>query len=308
MIQKWKKHGSIYSSRAQAPTVLEVDGIWRIYFADRDPEGNSYVRYIDVEPGNPKNILYEHPIPVTGLDPGDIGSFDHTGVMPSWAIKIGEKVFLYYVGWSQRKDVPYHNSVGLAIGGRHGKIFKKLEGPILPPAVGEPYFTGTSCVVYNEVYDYYTNYYLSCTGWEQEGSWKAEPRYHIKEAISSDGINWVRKGNIAIDYKSPTEGGICNASVIEESGISKMWYCYRRAKDYRINPENSYRIGYAEYDETKDREWQRKDCQVDLGPALSEIDDVMQCYPQVLSYEGKKFMFYNGNGFGSTGILYATLD
>jgi len=308
MIQKWKKRGLVYSSRAQTPTILEIDNIWRIYFADRNSEGSSYVRYIDVEPGNPKKILYEHRVPVSGLSPGEIGTFDHTGVMPSCALKVGNKVFLYYVGWSQRKDVPYYNSVGLAIGDRQGKVFKKVDGPILTATVGEPHFTGTSCVIYNEARDYFTNYYLSCTEWVRDGSWKVEPRYHIKQAISSDGISWTRKGDIAIGYKSDTEGGICNASVIEEDGIGKMWYCYRRTKDYRSNPENSYRIGYAEYDETKDREWQRKDYLVDIGSPLPGLDDVMQCYPQIIKYKDKKFMFYNGNNFGSTGILYATLD
>jgi hypothetical protein len=32
----------------------------------------------------------------------------------------------------------------------------------------------------------------------------------------------------------------------------------------------------------------------------------MQAYPAVLDVRGRQLMFYNGNGFGQTGILMAT--
>ena len=89
------------------------------------------------------------------------------------------------------------------------------------------------------------NWYLSCTEWRVVKG-KPEPRYHIKYAESKDGINWIRKGCVAIDYKNDDEAGIVKASVIIENGIYKMWYSYRSFVDYRINKESSYKIGYAE--------------------------------------------------------------
>jgi hypothetical protein len=32
----------------------------------------------------------------------------------------------------------------------------------------------------------------------------------------------------------------------------------------------------------------------------------MICYPNVVQYRGTLYLFYNGNGFGQTGIGYAT--
>lgn len=34
----------------------------------------------------------------------------------------------------------------------------------------------------------------------------------------------------------------------------------------------------------------------------------MQCYPYVIAIDGKTYLFYNGNGFGQSGIGLALLD
>jgi hypothetical protein len=34
----------------------------------------------------------------------------------------------------------------------------------------------------------------------------------------------------------------------------------------------------------------------------------MQAYPFVCAWQGRRYLFYNGNGFGETGIGYAVLD
>jgi hypothetical protein len=38
----------------------------------------------------------------------------------------------------------------------------------------------------------------------------------------------------------------------------------------------------------------------------SDWENIMVEYPHVIEYENKLYMFYNGNGFGKTGIGYAT--
>lgn len=273
--------------------------IWRIYFGTRDEQNRTHTTFIEVEAENPRIILHEHDKPILPL--GKIGTFDDCGVMPSWILNVGSLKYLYYIGWTVRNTIPYHNSIGLAISSDGGIRFEKYsEGPLFSPTYVEPYFTGTSCVLIED--GVWKNWYLSCTKWEIIDD-KPEPFYHIKYAESKDGINWQRNGEVAIDYKSKDEGGIVRASVLKEGGIYRMWYGYRKAREYRTNKQNSYRIGYAESEDG--RNWYRQDEKMDLHLSESGWDSEMLSYPHVIAYRGTKYLFYNGNGFGKSGFGYA---
>jgi hypothetical protein len=329
-VQNWEKQGQIYSTRAQCPTVLKTsrDGrdIWRVFFADRNDQGQSYIRYIDVNPENPKEILFEESKSILHFGPP--GSFDHYGQMPTCIIE--DKIraensdeipiyYLFYIGWGQRLDVPYHNAIGLAYS-YDGKIFHKFyPGPVIGTSTVDPFFTGTACVVRGHHTSLYWCYYLSCNGWESDGA-KLEPTYRIKEAVSGGNLgNWSCKPDkegVVVDFSSPDEGGICNATIFyDQKRIKHMWYCYRKKFDYRTNRANTYRIGYAMgyppvFGNGKQKEearWARQDNLVNLPLSESGWDSEMVCYPNVIEHQGRLFMFYNGNGFGSTGFGYATL-
>ena len=133
------------------------------------------------------------------------------------------------------------------------------------------------------------------------GNNKLESFYNIKLALSNNGIDWEPTGHICIPLKE-NEGGLSQASVIKENNIFKMWFSYRGFLNYRNNKKNSYRIGYAESIDGKS--WERKE-----GPELNISpegwDSEMVCYPYIFTYNKNKYMFYNGNGFGKTGIGYA---
>ena len=308
---RWKKQGLIFCADKQKPWMqthsqvpcvyLRNDGVLRIFFASRDERGRSNVSYIDVDPNDPKKVLgiCERPL----LEYGPIGTFDDCGAMPSWIVRNGTKTYMYYIGWTVRNTVPYHNSIGLAVSDDDGNTFKKYSmGPLFSPTVHEPYFTGTSCVlVENGVWK---NWYLSCTKWEVIDG-RAEPFYNIKYATSEDGINWKREGQVAIDYADEKEGGIVRASVIKENGAYKMWYSHRNGQDYRQNTMNSYRIGYAESSDGVS--WVRKDHDVGIDISQTGWDSEMLAYPHVIDHQGERLMFYNGNGFGRSGLGYAVL-
>lgn len=277
----------------------------RIYFATRDKKNISRTSYVDVEASNPLKVIYIHDKPV--LDIGKIGTFDDCGVMPSCIVNHDGKKYMYYIGWTIRNTIPYHNSIGLAVSEDGGETFKKIyQGPILTSTPKEPYFCGTSYVIIEN--NIWKMWYLSCTGWVDVDG-KIEPLYHIKYASSRDGINWQRDGIVAIDYKNTNEGGIVSASVLKENEIYKMWYSYRNFFDYRTNKNNSYRIGYAESQDGI--KWQRLDEKFEfIGNNSTENswDSIMNCYPNVIKFNDKKYMFYNGNGFGKSGFGYAIIE
>ncbi|MBL6691032.1 MAG: hypothetical protein ISP91_11615 [Pseudomonadales bacterium] len=306
----WRKQGLIFTtdrrlahsrSHAQLP-LLDIEtatGNWRIYFATRDEQNRSTISFIEVEPGEPKKIKYVHDRPLIQL--GALGTFDEFGTMPLSLVSINEDTkYLYYAGWSRKFSIPYHNAIGLAVSHDGGKTFEKaFPGPLLDARRDEPHFTGTCCVRKEE--SHWKMWYQSCTKWEiLDGH--PEPYYHLKYAESSDGVIWERHGHVAIDYASDTEGGICAATVIKDSDY-RMWYCYRKARNYREDPTSSYRIGYAESIDGKN--WQRMDKINTLTTGPDQWDDHMVCYPNVNVIGDDLFMFYNGNGFGATGFGYA---
>lgn len=309
---RWNKRGLIYQpgrqydwnqSHTAVPVVDKLnDKVWRIYYATRDKLNRSRISYIEVEAGQPANILYEHSEPI--LDLGQLGTFDDCGVMPSWIVAVGARKYLYYLGLTVMQRVPYHNSIGLAISDDGGRSFTRYsQGPLFGLTAQEPYFTGTSCVLQED--GGWKNWYLSCVKWEViEG--KPEPFYHLKYAESADGIHWQRAGTVAIDFKSADEAGIVKASVIREKHFYRMWYAYRSVHEYRTAKHSSYRIGYAESLDGKD--WTRLDDQAGIDVSESGWDAGMIAYPHVIAHAGQLFMFYNGNGFGQSGFGYAVAE
>ena len=75
-----------------------------------------------------------------------------------------------------------------------------------------------------------------------------------------------------------------------------MWYTYRG---------KSYRIGYAE--SSDGTHWERKDEEVGIDVSKSGWDSEMIAYSFVFDHKGKRYMLYNGNGYGKTGIGLAVL-
>ena len=194
--------------------------------------------------------------------------------------------------------VPYHNSIGLIIISPDGSICQRLgDGPVLGSILNEPYFIGTSTVIYDN--NVWRNWYAACTGWEVIDG-KYEPRYHLKYAESDDGINWFRSGKVSIDYKDDKEGGLVRATVLVKDDTYHMWYSRRNVKGYRTNPEDSYRIGYAR--SSDGLVWDRLDDLVGIDISISGFDSEMIAYPCVISSMDNMFTFYNGNFFGKTGI------
>jgi len=303
----WTKRGHIFSTRgvhdfsqshAQVPVVLPLGDKWRIFYATRNAQGQSHITFLDVDVSNPSRILYEHTESI--LPFGAPGTFDDCGVMPSCAIQCGDEIRLYYIGWTVRGSVPYHNAVGLAISKDGGKTFERaFEGPIITVNAKEPYFSGTSFIIREA--DKWRMYYLSCIGWKSvEG--KFEPYYHIKIAHSLDGLTWSQSNQVAIELEGD-EGGLVSASVVHFKDQYHMWYGVRKDADYRSNTQNTYRIGYAT--SADGLQWNRQDDMAGITLSPSGWDSEMISYPYVIKSDQHLTMLYNGNGFGKTGFGYA---
>lgn len=308
----WNKKGLIYESNgnffwnkshASVPTVYKVNETrLRVYFSSRDENNHTHIGFIEVNADDPQEILYEHELPV--ISPGRLGMFDDCGAMPSHAIDVGHEVWMYYLGWNVRNTIAYHNSIGLAISKDGGITFEKFsEGPLFDRNYIEPFYSAVPFILREN--DIWKMWYLSNTNWV-EFNGKSEPYYHIKYAESNNGVDWIREGRVAIDYKDENECGIVRACVLKDGSLYKMWYAHRNIENYRDDKQNSYRIGYAE--SCDGIEWLRKDGEVGIDVSTNGWDSEMIEYPFVYDHKDKRYMIYNGNTFGKTGFGYAVLS
>ena len=308
---RWIKKGLIFNVDNQSewmahhacvPIADRVsDTVLRIYFGPRDRRGRTRTTFIEVEADNPSRVLRVHDRPV--LDLGALGAFDDSGVMPSCIVNHGGRKYLLYIGWSPSVTVPYRNAIGLAVSDDGGLTFRRVfDGPIVDRTRTEPYFCASPFALVED--GRWRLWYASSTGFVVADG-KPEPVYQIKYAESADGAEWSRPNITCIEYSFPGEAN-ARPCVIKEKGRYRMWYCYRGSVGYRTDPEQSYRIGYAE--SADGVRWTRKDAEAGIARSADGWDSQMLAYPYVYEHRGRKHMLYNGNGFGETGFGYAVLE
>lgn len=294
---KWGKKGLIFRpegqydwsiTHAMLPVADQIaEDIYRIYFSGRDKLNRSLIGFVEVDINAPQKILNISPTPVLGL--GSLGAFDDNGVSPTCIVNHSGKKYLYYFGWNKGSLVRAAEVSGLAISEDDGKTFRRFSrAPVIDRTDAEPYqILVISCILIED--GVWRMWYDSADEWQTPEL----PRYNIKYAESTDGINWERKGIVSVDYKSRDESRVSRASVLKEDGIYKMWHCY--AID-----SGGYRMGYAESEDGY--RFERKDDSLTIQTSLTGWDSEMVCYPHVFRHKGQKIMLYCGNGYGRTGF------
>jgi hypothetical protein len=218
----------------------------------------------------------------------------------SCVVSDGGRKLLYYYGWNPQVTVSYRVAIGCAISEDGGRTYRRFSaGPLLDRDRDEPYFSSGPCVILEA--GRWRMWYVSCTGWVEVAG-RPEAIYHVKYAESVDGIAWRRTGIVCVDNDVSTEA-IGRPWVVRRGDRYGMWFSYRRLVDFRTNPSTSYRVGYAE--SSDGLHWERKPDPVGLERSVEGWDSVMLCYTHVLPICGRLHCFYNGDGFGQSGLGYA---
>ncbi len=300
----WKKLGMIFDlkdhnvewikSHAMLPTPLLMEDRIRVYFSSRSKDGPSCVNLVDLQRDDPSKVLNLHDRPI--LEKGKLGTFDDCGTLGTCVVQNGEQVYLYYNGYNVRNTVPWSNAIGLAVSSDGGVTFERMfEGAIIDRNAREPYFAVSPSILQEN--NIWHMWYTSGTDWLIVND-VPEPLYVVKYGHSTDGIEWQRDNITCIPQSTPEEA-TARPTVIKEDGKYKMWFTYRGSQDFR-DGSDSYRIGYAEADDPV--HWVRDDARSGLAHSDEEWDAKMQAYPAVLQVGNKKYLFYNGNGFGAAGF------
>jgi hypothetical protein len=291
-----------WRSHAQCPTVLALhESLWRVYFAARDANNQSRIVYADFDPERDMRLLRLETEPLLELGPP--GAFDSAGMGPSVALFVGDRVFLYYIGISLRRDVPHQLAIGLAISEDGGASFRPAApGPILSTGPFDPFFASTSHVAYQG--GMFRMHYMSGVAWEYHGD-RFDARYLIKYARSTDGISWVTEDRIALGFADVAETALARPWVVGWNGGYHMWFCRRGPRRGDPASEQRYHLGYAW--SADGLIWRREDDRLrfENPPRPGEWDAAMQAYPCVVPHRAELFAFYNGDGFGQTGFGFA---
>ena len=294
---RWLKQGLIVSPNAQAPwvgthaalpVVSSLKGRQRIYFSSRDAENRAHIGHVTLS-----LINRDEPQEFSRsaiLSPGALGTFDDAGVTSSCVVERGDDIYLFYTGWALGVSVPFYLHAGLAVSDDGGESFRRVsEAPLLERTAVDAYLTASPWVLIEG--GVWRMWYVSGTEWQVTPAGPRH-RYHIKYAESRDGARWDRRGIVCIDYQSPDEYAFGRPCVIKDGDRYRMWYSRRGER---------YRLGYAE---SRDGiVWSREDerCVLDVSPGQN-WDSEMVTYPVVADVAGERFMLYNGNGYGRTGI------
>ena len=300
---KWQKIGQIIvpnvslfwnQSHAMLPTADHIEGdIFRIYYSGRDNENRSHIGAVTINLFEPHKILdiTERPI----LSPGQLGCFDDNGVSPSCIVNLDHRKLLYYIGWKPRCTTRMSVVAGLAQSIDGGKTFSRVSrAPVLRRTDREPFGIMTAPWVIKDG-EIFRMWYVSGLEWVHADL----PRYNIKYAESKDGVNWSQEAIVAIDSRDDQETSLARPCVFKDGGLFKMYYSYKYAG-------SNYVMGYAE--SFNGTSWTRMDDQVGIAKSTTGWDSEMIEYGAVFSHSGKKYMLYNGNGYGTSGAGLATMN
>ncbi len=313
----WIKEGKILEARNQfewmATYTSPLTGffiekeVYRLYFTTRekaDKNGNfvSQIGFVDLDINNPKNVICLHNKSL--IETGTVGTFDENGTMVAEIVEVDDKIYMYYMGWQRGINVPYYITMGLAISEDRGVTFTKYsEGPIIGISKDLPFGVGNISIKIDENKNWHM-WYTSYTGWQKQNN-VYNPSYVIKYATSLDGINWNYPNLVCIDVNTKDEN-LATPSVLEIDGTYHMWYSVRDSFSKDGKTKGGYRIGYATSSDKTN--WSRIDNDVGIDVSEKGWDSEMICYPHVIKYKDKVFMFYCGNEYGKGGFGYAIAE
>jgi hypothetical protein len=264
------------------------DGRLRLFVTVRNAAGKSHIATASLEPrgGSFRGTLDPEP----ALAPGSLGAFDDAGVTMSCVVRDGDRVFLYYTGWSLGVSVPFYWQSGLAVSTDGGRSFARVSrGPIMERNDTDPYLNASPWVMVDG--GVWRMWYLSATKWTP-GEGGPKHYYHVRYAESRDGVHWHRDGRVCVDFGSADEYAFGRPCVMRDAdGTYRMWYSVRGA---------AYRIGYAE--SSDGLAWTRMDDRVGIDVSPEGFDSDMIEYGVVFDHGGRRLMLYNGNDYGRSGI------
>lgn len=299
----WTKKGVIYNptgeygwndNTALTPTpYLLNENVIRVYTGFRDKEGASRIGYVDVSAANPGEVISVPQKPVIEL--GQPGMFDDNGMILGDVVAFEDTIRLYYVGFQIPSKVKFMAFSGVAISQDGGETFQRYsQAPIMDRTENALFIRAIHTVLYDQ--GKWKIWYSVGNGWKIIDN-IPYPQYDIRYVESKDGLTIEDKQGIHCLSVGPNEYRIGRPRVSKDKNGG---FIMRFTSD---TLDKKYKAGIAT--STDGINWMRQEDANELPCSTSGWDSEMACYPVELEAKGKRYLFYSGNGMGSTGVGYA---
>jgi hypothetical protein len=298
IIFEHKTKGNWSCSHVQVPYAINLNiGTTRVFFATRDFAGRSLPSYVDLK-SNTYEIIQFSDQPLMSL--GQNGDFDDSGVMPSCFIKRENELWMYYTGWNIGSTVDYRLGIGLAVSKDNGETFNRVfRGPIMDRSNLDNIWVAQPFVMQEE--HGWRMWYLSCVDTKLINNIN-EPIYIVKTAFSENGIDWQRNNQICIDFKESEVEAIGRPFVWKHENLYYMLHSNRLLTDYRNNLNAGYNIVLSTSHDGII--WNQGINEISKNFKRTNWNSIMCEYTSLIKNDllGCFDVFYNGNGFGKSGV------
>ena len=279
-------HPMLQSHCANPKAIHLQDAVYRVFYSARNAEQKSSVSYVDIDVGKAEVVFVsEEPL----LTFGESDSFYSHG------ISIGNvyddeagRQFIQFMGWQLRDGEHWRGEMGRAEV-TDGPRLSLNPGNVFMPLDAEDSISLSYPFVIREGVNY-RMWYGSTESWDSDNG---EMIHLIKYATSNDGIKWEKHGP-AIPFEIGVAQAFSSPSVLIDEQGHHMWFSYRDGTG------RTYRIGYAQ--STDGLTWTNHLNAVGIDVSTEGWDSEMICYPFVFSHQGRRYMLYNGNGYGREGF------
>ena len=202
---------------------------------------------------------------------------------------------MLFMGWQCPPDKHWRGDIGRLIVEADLSLHLDSTSPFMSSDDTDPLSLSYPWVI--RTGDAYSMWYGSTQTWD---AGNGEMIHVINHATSFDGHSWKRLG-LAIPFKLGIAQAFSRPTVAgtERDGYD-MWFSYRSGTG------QPYRIGYAR--KNRDTSWELLLGESGIDVSKSGWDSEMIEYPFVFDHKEHRYMLYNGNGNGKSGIGLAVME
>jgi hypothetical protein len=295
----WRKIGRIFEpasglhpkllSHAANPLAVHVEGgLYRVYYSGRDGSSRSSVGSFDFDM-RARRIVAINQRPE--FEHGPCGSFYADGVSIGCIYHPKRRgPCILFMGWQNPPGSHWRGDIGRLRLGRDRRLTLDADTPFIGATTHDPISLSYPAVIESD--GGYLMWYGSTIKWD---AGNGEMLHVIRGARSTDGESWVRAPELDLPFEVGIAQAFSRPAVVRNvDGSLDMWFSYRSGTG------TPYRIGRAcSADGTG---WELRLAESGIDVSESGWDSEMIEYPHVFHSGGERFLLYNGNGYGKTGI------